>query len=97
MNEERLAAAIIEQAAVDMGKALRRIQVIERKMRYIRHNLYDARAELQLEPLQDDFKKAKAEYQEAERYILSDWCEVHCELAGINHSALKDGIEKLMK
>lgn len=97
MNEERLAAAIIEQAAVDMGKALRRIQVIERKMRYIRHNLYDARAELQLELLQDDFNKAKTEYQEVEKYIMSEVCEGHCGLAGIDHSALKHGIKKLMK
>jgi hypothetical protein len=94
MNEERLAAAIIEQAAVDMGKALRRIQVIERKMRYIRQNLFDAGAEIQLELLQDDFKKAKAEYQEVEKYIMSEVCEGHCGLAGIDHSALKHGIEK---
>ena len=97
MNEERLAAAIIEQAAVDMGKALRRIRVIERKMKHIRQNLFDAGAKIQLELLQDDFKKAKAEYQEVEKYIMSEVCEGHCGLAWIDHSALKHGIEKLMK
>ncbi len=96
MNEKRLAAAIIEQAAVDMGKALRRIRVIERKMKYIRQNLFDAGAEIQLELLQDDFNKAKAEYQEIEKYIISEWCQVHCDLAGIDHSALKHGIKKLI-
>ncbi len=97
MNYENLAAAIIEQAARDMGKALRRMQVIERKMKYTRQNLFDAGAEIQLELLQDDFRKAKSEYQEIEKYIMSEWCQVHCELAGIDHSALKHGIEKLMK
>lgn len=95
MNEERLAAAIIEQAAVDMGKALRRLRVIERKMKHIRQNLFDAGAEIQLELLQDDFKKAKAEYQEVEKYIMSEVCEGHCGLAGIDHCALKKGIKKL--
>ena len=90
-----LAAAIIEQAADDMGKALRRIQAIERKMEYIKQNLFDARAELQLELLHDELRKAKADYREAERYIMSQWCEAHCALAGINHSALKYGIKKL--
>jgi len=97
MNEERLAAAIIEQAADDMGKALRRMQVIERKMKYLRQNLYDAGAEIQLELLEDDFRKSKAEYQEVEKYIMSEVCEGHCGLAGIDHDALKHGIEKLMK
>ncbi len=97
MGYEELAAAIIKQAADDMGKALRRMQVIERKMKYIRHNLFDAGAEIQLELLQDDFKKVKKEYQEIEKYIMSEVCEGHCGLAGIDHSALKHGIEKLMK
>jgi len=90
-----LAAAIIEQAVNDMRNALRRIQAIERKIEYIKQNLFDARAELQLELLHDELRKAKAEYQEAEMYIMSQWCEAHCELAGINYSALKCGIKKL--
>lgn len=97
MGYEELAAAIIKQAADDMGKALRRMQVIERKMKYIRQNLFDAGAEIQLELLEVDFNKAKNEYLEVERYIMSELCEGHCGLAGIDHDALKRGIEKLMK
>ena len=93
-----LAAAIIKQAADDMGKALRRTKAISRKMRYIRQNsLHDAGAEIQLELLEIDFNKAKNEYLETEMYIMSELCEGHCELAGIDYSALKQGIKKLME
>lgn len=94
---KNLAASIIEQAAKDMGKAMRRMHKLDQKIRYARQNLHDEESVRFLGFLQHKFEIAKSDFHEIEEYIMSDWCEAHCGLAGLDHNALKQGISKLIK